>query len=171
MNPPEPRRRSGSNDISEVALPGIGQRYELRSAEGDSVIVIVHHSGRRDIYILDRRDDSPASIALTESQARALGAILGSASIKPAVVNEIEAVIDGLLIEWVTLDEESPGAGRTIAELEVRGRTKMTIVAILRNDSTLVAPEPTEVLRPDDRLVVMGRPEDLPGFRRHVVRS
>ena len=171
MNTSEPRRRNGNNDISEVVLPGIGQRYELRAVEGGSVIVIAHHSGRRDIYILDRRDDPPASVALTESQARALGTVLGSASIKPAVVAEIEAVIDGLLIEWVTLDEDSPGAGRTIADLEVRRRTKMTVAAILRDDIPLVAPEPTETLRPGDRLVVMGRPEDLPAFRRHVVRS
>ena len=91
MNTPEPRRHLVSGDITEVALPGIGQRYELRAAEGDSVVVIIHHSGRRDIYIIDRRDDPLASVALTDSQARALGAVRGGAYVKPAVVEEIEA--------------------------------------------------------------------------------
>ena len=73
-------------------------------------------------------------------------------------------MVGGLLIDWVTLDRDSPGVGRTIAELEVRRRTRMTVAAILRDDVPIVAPEPTEVLRAGDRLVVIGRPEDLPGF-------
>lgn len=171
MSRPEPHRRIVSNEVTEQALPGIGQRYDLRVAEGGSIAVIIHHSGRRDVYILDDGDEPRASVVLSDSQARSLGAILAGAYFKPAVVEEIEAVIGGLLIDWVTLDERSPGAGRTIAELAVRSRTKMTIAAILREHVSLVPPEPTERLRPGDRLVVMGRQEDLPGFRRHVVRS
>lgn len=171
MTPPDPQRRIVSGDVTEHALPGIGQRYDLRAAEGGSVTVVIHHSGRRDIYILDGGDEPLATVALSDSQARTLGAILGGAYFKPAVVEEIEAVIGGLLIDWVTLDENSPGAGKTIAELEVRSRTKMTIAAILREHVPLTAPEPTEQLQAGDRLVVVGRQEDLPGFRRHVVRS
>lgn len=170
MTPPDPQRRIVSGDVTEHALPGIGQRYDLRAAEGGSVTVVIHHSGRRDIYILDG-DEPHASVALTDSQARTLGAILGGAYFKPAVVEEIEAVIGGLLIDWVTLDENSPGAGKTIAELQVRSETKMTIAAVLREHVPLVAPEPTERLQAGDRLVVIGRQEDLPGFRRHVVRD
>lgn len=169
--PPAPRaaRRLGPGEISEVALPGIGHRYDLHADEGE-VSVILHHTGRRDIYVLEdgkRR----ASVALSDSQARTLGAILSGAYFKPSAVEEIEAVIDDLLIDWVTLDEASPGTGRSIAELSVRSETRMTIAAILRDHEPIVAPEPSEVLRAGDRLVVIGRPDDLPGFRRHVVRT
>ena len=78
-------------------------------------------------------------------------------------------MIGGLLIDWVTLDADSPGAGSTIAELEIRSRTRMTVAAILRDHVPIVAPEPNEMLLPGDRLVVIGRQEDLPAFRRHVV--
>lgn len=159
-----------SNDVTEHNLPGIGRRYDVRATEHGSVTVVIHHSGRRDIYLLER-DEPLAEVTLTDSQARALGAILGGAYFKPAVVEEIEAVIGGLLIDWATLDADSPGVGKTIAELEVRSQTRMTIAAILRGHTTLVAPEPTEVLEADDRLVVIGRPEDLATFRRHVVRG
>jgi TrkA domain protein len=171
MSTPREPRRVVSNDVTELVLPGIGQRYDVRAAEGGSITVVIHHSGRRDIYVLDG-GVSQASVALTDSQARTLGAILGGAYFKPAVVEEIEAAIGGLLIDWVTLDNNSPGAGKTIAELEVRSETKMTIAAILRDDQPpLVAPEPTERLRSGDRIVVVGRQEDLAGFRRHVVRT
>jgi len=171
MSTPEsPHPRLVGADVTELVLPGIGQRYELRAAEGGSVTVVIHHSGRRDVYLLDDADEPKAAVALTDFQARSLGAILGGAYFKPAVVEEIEAVIGGLLIDWVTLDENSPGAGKTIAELEIRTRTKMTVAAILRDQVPLVAPEPTETLLAGDRLVIIGRQEDLAGFRRHVVR-
>lgn len=171
MGMPDPRRPVVGGDVTEIDLPGIGRRYDVRAAEGGSVTIVIHHSGRRDLYVLDGGDEPRAVVTLTDSQARALGAILGGAYFKPAVVEEIEAVIGGLLIDWVTLDEHSPGAGRSIADLSIRSTTKMTVAAVLRDEGTLVAPEPTEVLRPGDRLVVLGRREDLPGFRRHVVRS
>lgn len=159
-----------TNDVTEHNLPGIGRRYDVRVTDGHAITVVIHHSGRRDVYLLE--GETPlADVTLTDSQARALGAILGGAYFKPAVVEEIEAVIDGLLIDWATLDANSPGVGKTIAELQVRTKTRMTVAAILRGHVPLVAPEPTETLVPGDRLVVIGRPEDLATFRRHVVRS
>lgn len=169
--PSDPQRRLIGGDVTEVALPGIGQRYELRGLDGGPITIVIHHSGRRDLYVMGAGDQPQAAVALTDGQARTLGAILGGAYFKPAVVEEIEAVIGGLLIDWVTLDEQSPGTGKSIAELQVRSRTKMTIAAILREHTPLVAPEPTEILRAGDRLVVIGRQEDLPVFRRHVVRA
>lgn len=164
--------RTGHTEVAEQDLPGIGRRYDLRDVEGDRVSVVIHHSGRRDLYLLTDDDDESAAVAsFTDDQARRLGAILGGAYFKPAVAAEIEAVIGGLLIDWVTLEPGSPAAGRSIAELEIRRRTGMTVAAILRNHVPLVAPEPTEVLRPGDRLVVIGRREDLAGFLRHVVRA
>jgi TrkA domain protein len=47
-------------------------------------------------------------VVLSDQQARKLGAILGGAFFKPAVVEELEAVFGTLLIDWVTLEEASP---------------------------------------------------------------
>lgn len=163
-------RRIVSPDVGEVTLPGIGMRYDLHADEGGSLSVVIHHSGRRDVYLIEPGGDEPrASVTLSDSQARTLGAILSGAYFKPAVVEEIEAVIGSLLIDWVTLRPDSPGVGRSIADLEIRRRTKITVAAILRGDAPLVAPEPDEVLAAADRLVVVGRQEDLPSFLRHVV--
>jgi TrkA domain protein len=110
-----------------------------------------------------------ATLALTDRQARTLGAVLSGAYFTPAVVDEMDAVIGDILIDWVTLRPDSPGADRSIAELEIRRRTRMTVVAVARDGGTIIAPEPTEVLRAGDRLVVVGRPEDLAAFTRHVI--
>ncbi|MGH3369257.1 MAG: hypothetical protein ACRDPR_04590, partial [Nocardioidaceae bacterium] len=86
MTTPHSRRPVVSGDVVEIPLPGIGQRYDVRAVEGGTVTVVIHHSGRRDVYLLDERDEPKASVALTDSQARSLGAILGGAYFKPAVI-------------------------------------------------------------------------------------
>lgn len=129
----------------EQNLPGIGRRYDLDTADGP-VSVIVHRSGRRDLYV----GSPPTVVTLDDEQARRLGMVLAGPF--------------GLIIEWVSLGVHAKGAGRSIADLEVRRRTRMSIVAILRADDTLISPDPSEVLRAGDRLVVVGRPEDLDGL-------
>lgn len=159
-----------SDEITEQDLPGIGRRFDLEAKDGGRLSVVIHHGGRRDVYAFRPEDEDPTAVFnLTDDQARRLGAILGGAYFKPAVIEQIEAVVGGLLIDWVTIREDSPGAGQSIGALEVRRRTGMTIAAIVRDDEPILAPEPDEVLRPGDRLVVLGRPEDLPRLRDEVL--
>jgi TrkA domain protein len=167
---PRPRRLT-QLDVADQTLPGIGHRYEMPGLDGSRVVVVIHHSGRRDLYVFgaERDGDPDAVVTLTDTQARTLGAILGGAYFKPAVVEEIEAVIGELLIDWLTLRPDSPGAGASIGELQIRRSTGITVAAIVRNHVPLVAPEPTEVLQPGDQLVVIGRQEDLPRFVHQVV--
>ena len=92
-----------SPDVRESDLPGIGRRYEIDGIDC-AASVVIHHSGRRDLYVQPtRRGDPPAVLSLTDRQARQLGAILGGAFFTPAVVEEMEAVIGELLIDWVIL--------------------------------------------------------------------
>jgi TrkA domain protein len=158
-----------SGAIHEQELPGIGKRYDQATEDG-LVSVVIHHSGRRDLYVTEKgsRNPVPTVVTLTDDQARRLGAVLAGAYFQPTVAQRIEAVVGGLIIDWVTMRTDSPGAERSISDLEVRRNTRMTIVAILRGGEVIVVPEPTEVLRAKDKLVVIGRPEDLPGFIRHV---
>jgi TrkA domain protein len=159
-------------DIEVQDLPGIGRRYEVYGEYDARVAVVVHNTGRRDLYVFERgsggrqadADAADAVVQLSDAQARQLGAILGGAYFKPAMVEEVEAVIGELLIDWVTLADDSPVAGRSIQELQVRQRTGMTIVAIVRGREAIPMPEPSEVLAPGDRLVVVGRRQDLPNF-------
>ncbi|MGH9210253.1 MAG: hypothetical protein ACRD2C_06170 [Acidimicrobiales bacterium] len=98
--------------VVEQALPGIGHRYEFRSVDGGRVVVVVHHSGRRDLYVFAEGGHEPRAVmTLSDAQARTLGAVLGGAYFKPAIVEEIEEVIGGLLIDWVTLEARRPGRG------------------------------------------------------------
>ena len=150
-------------------LPGIGRSYQMTGTNGGRITVVIHHNGRRVVYGRNADADQASAVELSDHQARKLGAILGGAFFKPAVVEEVEAVFDDLLIDWVALEPDSPGADRSIAELEIRRATGVTIIAIIRGDQAITAPEPSEILRAGDRLVVVSRPRDLGAFRDLVV--
>jgi TrkA domain protein len=158
-----------AGEVSETELPGIGRRYDLPVEDG-RLTVVIHHSGRRDLYAFVRRSEDPAAVlSLTDDQARRLGAVLGGAYFKPEAAAKMEAVIGGLLIDWVTVRPDSPATGHSIADLRIREHTRMTVAAIVRDAETIVVPGPDAVLEAGDRLVVLGRPEDLAGFLTHVV--
>jgi TrkA domain protein len=158
-----------SLDFVVEDLPGIGRRYQMTGTNGGRITVVIHHSGRRVVYGLNAGADQASAVELSDHQARKLGAILGGAFFKPAVVEEVEAVFDDLLIEWVALQPDSPGAGRSIAELEIRSTTGVTIIAIIRGQQAITAPEPSQIMEAGDRLVVVSRPRDLGPFRDLVV--
>jgi K+/H+ antiporter YhaU regulatory subunit KhtT len=84
----------------------------MTGINGGRITVIVHHSGRRVVYGRNADSDQASAVELSDHQARKLGAILGGAFFKPAVVEEVEAVFDDLLIDWVALEPNSPGADK-----------------------------------------------------------
>jgi TrkA domain protein len=67
-------------------LPGIGRSYQMTGTNGGRITVVVHHSGRRVVYGLNAGADQASAVELSDQQARKLGAILGGAFFKPAVV-------------------------------------------------------------------------------------
>ena len=49
-----------------------------------------------------------------------------------------KAVFDDLLIDWVALEPNSPGADKSIAELEIRRTTGVTIIAIIAGSAWIL---------------------------------
>ena len=104
-------------------------------------------------------------MSFADDQARRLGAVLAGAYFTPAAVARIEALIGGLLVDWVTVPATSPAVDRSIDDLGIRHETRMTVAALVRGDESLVPPEPLERLQAGDRLVVIGPPDGLPLLR------
>jgi TrkA domain protein len=129
-----------SLDFVVEDLPGIGRSYQMTGTNGGRITVVIHHSRRRVVYGLNASADQASAVELSDHRARKLGAILGGAFFKPAVVEEVEAVFDGLLIDWVALEPNSPGVDRSIAELEIRRTTGVTIIAIICGDQASPLP-------------------------------
>lgn len=155
--------------MNEQDLPGIGRRFEIAVGRGRRLVLVVHHSGRRDIYLVGKQDEDPLwSLELTDDQARRAGAILGGAYFKPAVVEEIEDIVGEFVVDWITLSEGDICVGQTLRQLRVRQQTGMSVIAIVRGKTTITGPDPDEVLKIGDKIVVVGRHEDLPRLIAHL---
>ena len=64
-------------------------------------------------------------------------------------------------IEEVPLVPGSAWEGRTLAELDLRGRCGISIIGIRRDQQNITSPTPTERLQPGDVLVVVGSLDSL----------
>lgn len=158
------------DELREDDLPGIGRRYTVPCSDGRTLTIVVHNSGRRDVYVFPPRGEA-VSVAMDEQEAMLAGAVLSGAHSPPKAIEEVEGVVRDLAIEWVSLTPGSPGAGRSIEDLHIRSATGVNVMAILRDHNVIHAPRDAEQLQAGDRLVVAGRKSNMPAFRRLVVGS
>ena len=87
-------------------------------------------------------------------------------------LNELLSEID-VQINELSVSENSPLLGRTINDLEARGRGTYIVVALKQNDgNTIIHPESQTMLREGDTVMIMGHQGDMPNFaQRSAVRS
>ena len=97
-----------THEIFERNLPGIGRSYTLETRDGTEVLAVLHNSGRRDLYLTPESSEARTCLTLDDDEARRLGAVLSGVYFKPEVVARVEALIGGLLIDWVTVGAAAP---------------------------------------------------------------
>jgi TrkA domain protein len=156
----------GMAEVRETMLPGVGVRHEFNIASGERVAVLTHRGGRREIAVSDRADPdvSHTVLHLSVDVTRTLNEVLGANQVSEAVL-AVQQQVEGLTIEWLTVDAASPAAGATIAEGAYRTRTGTSIVAIVRRDTTVPAPPPDARLLAGDVVVAVGTPDGLSELR------
>lgn len=148
---------SGSVQVEETPLPGIGVRQELVTASGRRVGVVSRRDGRRELVLYDIEDPDACSevIPLTDDEANALAEVLGA----PRVVERLASLQEqaaSLLTEQVTIARGSPYDGRPLSETRARTRTGASIVAVLRGGDVLASPGPDFRFAAGDTVVVVG---------------
>lgn len=63
--------------------------------------------------------------------------------------------------ETVTLEPDSPVIGKTLGELNIRGRSGGTVIAVVRDGQTKISPGANYSLAVGDSVVLLGTPEKL----------
>lgn len=157
-------------EIHETELPGIGVRQEFSTAGGSRIGVLTTRSGRRELLLYD--DDDPdacrAVVHLEREDSIVLADLLGASH----VADPTSALqrLEGLAIDWLTVPEDSPLAGRTIAQAALRKSTGASVVAIVKGSSTNAAPGPDDVLDPGSVLVTVGTLEAVEALQSLLAR-
>jgi TrkA domain protein len=155
-------------DLRETRLPGIGVKYGFRTSEGGRLAIVLHNDGVREIYFFRHEgDDEPSAvIRLDDDEARQLGAIIGGAYERPKIVEDLELALGELAIEWVSVPEDSPLLGKTLAECGFRAKTGITVIAILRDPEPVAGAQPSDRIQRGDTLVTVGKLGQYSAFRK-----
>jgi len=147
-------------------LPGIGKKISLQTADGNKIAIIVHHSGKRELYFFHDADEDEADyfIALTADETRELGAQLLGAAYQPIDDDKMKFFQKQLVIEWIKLKPESTFVNKQIAESRIRTRTGASIIAITRGDDMIVSPDADVVLLVGDTVMTAGKRDQIIKF-------
>ncbi len=150
--------------FSESNLPGIGQKISCTTHSKEKAVIIIHHDGKREFYIMDKEGEPKASIRLSDEEARRLGGFLSGIMYKPKAVENLELALEGFRIDWYKLDETSSVIGKKLGGLGIRKKTQISIIAVLRDDDFMPNPSSDFIFQTGDTCVVIGKPEQFASF-------
>ena len=74
----------------------------------------------------------------------------------PAPSSPIGLALEAANSQTVVINEESPAAGKSLGELDLRGESGATVIAVIRNGQTKVTPGANYVLEMGDTVVLLG---------------
>lgn len=144
-------------EIEEMRLPGVGIRHSFATKTGRRIGVLSHRSGYRELLIYDEDDPDSCrqTVRLDEDDSHTLAELLGAPHVREKVA-QLQQSVEGLTIDWLPVRGASAGVGATIGDTELRQRTGVTIVAVVRGEETIPAPGPDFRLTSGDVAVVVG---------------
>ncbi|OGB93984.1 MAG: hypothetical protein A3G35_14470 [candidate division NC10 bacterium RIFCSPLOWO2_12_FULL_66_18] len=152
--------------MTECDLPGIGRKYTFTASGGERLAIVVHQTGTRELFIFPPGAEEPCGgIAFEDDEARQIGAIIGGAYYKPKILEDLEVSLQGIAIEWFQIGPAAPARGKSIGELQIRKRTGVSIIDIIREGQSLPNPGPETVLEEGDTLVVAAKHGQLSAFK------
>lgn len=154
------------DDGPEISrLPGVGSSLNLTDRDGRPVQAVRLNDGSVELYV----QPTDGSVDLDPTAARSLGAFAsGHFLMTPAASERIGDVLGGLTFDWIRVPPSAPVVGRSIAELEVRKRTGVTVVAVLRGSTAIVAPDPDLRFEAADDVVFACGDQDRDDFERFM---
>ncbi|MFU8768974.1 MAG: cation:proton antiporter regulatory subunit [Desulfotignum sp.] len=153
-------------EVKMCDLPGVGKKISFQTAEEQKIVIIVHHSGKRDLYFFQNSDEDEADyfLSLTSEETRELGAQLLGATYQPVDDEKMEIFQKQLVMEWIKLTPKSPFVDKQIAESRIRTHTGASIIAVMQGDDMTVSPDITFVLKAGDTVMAAGKRDQIRRF-------
>lgn len=158
--------------IRETTLPGVGHKFQVETANGDRLVIVIHDDGTRELYHFTKKNpDRVASVVtLADSEARQIAGIIGGLTYVPKALPSAEIVLDDLLLEWYTIEPRSVCIGRSIRDLQVRTATGASIVSIIEPDRIKrINPEAGTILNEGATLILAGDRKTITNLKRLLV--
>lgn len=143
-------------------LPGLGTQQDFTTRSGHRIGVITYRDGRLELIVSDHEDADKvaASVDLTTTETSTLANLLGAPQLV-ARLTEQQREVTGVTTWQLPLAPDSPYAGRTLGDTEMRSRTSVSIVAVVRDGTVHPSPRPDFEFAGGDLVVVVGTADGL----------
>ncbi len=153
-------------EVKMCDLPGVGKKISFETADEHKIVIIVHHSGKRDLYFFQEagEDEADFFLSLTSEETREMGAQLLGATYQPVDDEKMEIFQRHLVMEWVKLAPESQFVNKQIGESRIRTHTGASIIAVMHGDDMTVSPDIDLVLKPGDTVMAAGKRDQIRRF-------
>jgi TrkA domain protein len=150
-------------EVKMADLPGVGKKISFQTAEDCKIVLIIHHSGKRDMYFFRDTNDDEADyfLSLTSDETRELGAQLLGAAYQPVDDEKMQIFQKQLVMEWIKLTPESPFVDKPISESRIRTHTGASIIAVMQGDDMTVSPDVDFVLKAGDTVMTAGKSDQV----------
>lgn len=149
----------------ETELPGVGTKHTLELSDGEEIVVVEHRVGHWELARVAKDGTTTHLATLQSREAAELGRVLSRGTVSTEDPRK-QMLFEEFSIEWVALDDTSPLIGHTLQEAEVRARTGVSVIAILRPEGSMASPPPDARFQSGDTLVVIGQPDQVDTFLR-----
>ncbi len=153
-------------EVKMADLPGVGKKISFDTAENQKVVIVIHHSGKRDLYFFKDTDEDEADyfLSLTPEETREMGAQLLGVAYHPVDDDEMKILQKQLIMEWIKLTPESPFIDKQISESKIRTHTGASVIAVMRDDDVTVSPDADLVLKAGDTVMAAGKRDQIRRF-------
>lgn len=153
------------SEIKECDLPGIGKKFTLELDSGGKLVVVIHSSGEREVFKFTKDTDEPTSVTtLNDEEARQIGAILSGTYFQPVMEEGQKLTMKNATMEWIKIVSDSKLSDKKIEDLDIRKKTGVTITTIIRGETVIPNPPSSEILKPQDTIIIIGNNEQVKNF-------
>ena len=156
---------------SETNLPGIGKKVGIRTHAGDKLTLIIHHDGKRELYVFDGNKKPVAGLTFLDEEARRIGDLLSGSTFKPKCIETLEKHMENIEVEWFQIPENSDFINKKACEINIRKAYNLSIIGIIRNELMICNPDNDVCFNTGDTIVALGIRHDLRKFSEFLKKS
>lgn len=149
-------------EVERTPLPGVGLRLEFVAENGQRVGVIRRQQGGLELFVChhDEPDLTAASVELTASEAATLTELFGGSTFSHEL-SHLQQAAAGIAVDWIPIEAGSRYVDRPLGETQLRTRTGVSVVAVIRDSVAIPSPTPAFGFAAGDVVVTVGTVDGL----------
>ncbi|WP_257830927.1 cation:proton antiporter regulatory subunit [Salipaludibacillus agaradhaerens] len=152
-----------------VDLPGVGKKLTFINGKNQMMGMVIHHSGKRELYFFEDADDDEAvfTFDLSSEETRHLGTQLLSATLDPVMNEKIERLQilrKKVIVEWLEISKRSSLLGASYETLTNMLPSGVSIVGIFHDDEFEVDPPNDMAMQQGHTIMIVGKRDPVEAF-------